>query len=63
MSRYRVTINNYQYWIDMGTDPPILYETEESKNGISKENPGWTKQEKQQIDDFIKYDLSKLPKL
>jgi len=53
--REKIFVNGYEYWMDRTKDPIMFYESENSKNGISIESVSWTRDEKRQIMDFIKY--------
>lgn len=59
----KVFINGYEYWIDI--EKMVLYDKEESKNGIHYENDGisirsshLTKDERRQLMDYLKYRLN-----
>lgn len=55
LNREQIFINGYEYWIDKEKNPIMLYDTVDSNNGISIESIHWTRDEKRQIMDFIKY--------
>jgi hypothetical protein len=59
-SREKVFLNGYEYWLDR--EKQVLYDKEESTNGIHYDTDGisiWsshlTKNERQQLLDYIKY--------
>jgi hypothetical protein len=58
--REKVFLNGYEYWLDR--EKQVLYDKEESTNGIHYDTDGisiWsshlTKNERQQLLDYIKY--------
>jgi len=63
MKREKIFINGYEYWMDRTKNmennsyPIMFYESETATNGISFEDVHWTKDEKRQINDYIKYRL------
>lgn len=52
-NREKVLINGYEYWVDR--EKMVLYDKEESNNGISVWSSHLTKDESKQLMDYLKY--------
>lgn len=53
MNRLKVMVNGFEYWFDTQTN--ILYETENAQNGTYIYSKHITKNEREQIFNFVKF--------
>lgn len=57
--KVKISINGYEWFVDLNSNPLMIYDTEKSNNGQSIYDKGITKNEREQILNYIKYDLPK----
>lgn len=55
VKRHKIFINGFEYWIDVNNPNRIMfYDGEHFKNGVSIEDPAWTKDEMRQLKQLLK---------
>ena len=55
MTRKKIHINGFVYWLEKTRNTFMFYDSETSKNGISNEDVHWTKDERRQLKTLTNY--------